>query len=565
MASIFTATGNHRYRPNHGNFGSIWLGYDQQGQETGITTERHALTIAGSGGGKGAALLIPNALRWTDNLLCIDAKGSIAEATWEAREAMGQRVGVIDPFRAANVPDRLRVAVNLLDAIDVTSPHAREDIRAIADGSVIRYKADDATWDNGAVSVLSGMIAYVLDDEAPEGRTLPAVRELLAMHPDTRQEIFEEMAATTRTDALGKMMKAAAAIGLSTTKKNQEFVGGAVDHTEWLDSDAMASVLQSSDFRLSDLKTESVTLFLVLPPKYIADHSRFLRLFVRCALNAAMSSLRGRRTLFMLDECFSLGHIDQIAKAAGLMREYNVHLWTIWQDLGQIITLYGAEGAHTFFGNADAHMFFNLTDGPSLDYVSGRIGKVTLEETGIKPIAAPADKYDWLNGKPEVQANTTARAAYETAMNAYSHAAKTVGSPRLSPDQVRELIGKKDGDKVARSMIVFGKGGDVFNLPLTPYFIKRAEPLPPPTGAALLRLSEQEAQALGGRIYFDWYWAQPAAARVDFVQAWRETFNDLAKWSILAPLALPFVYWKNRKVALMRHAERLEREAAATA
>lgn len=563
MASIFTATGNHRYRPNHGNFGSIWLGYDQQGQETGITTERHALTIAGSGGGKGAALLIPNALRWTDNLLCIDAKGSIAEATWEAREAMGQRVGVIDPFRAANVPDRLRVSVNLLDAIDVTSPHAREDIRAIADGSVIRYKADDATWDNGAVSVLSGMIAYVLDDEAPEGRTLPAVRELLAMHPDTRQEIFEEMAATTRTDALGKMMKAAAAIGLSTTKKNQEFVGGAVDHTEWLDSDAMASVLQSSDFRLSDLKTESVTLFLVLPPKYIADHSRFLRLFVRCALNAAMSSLRGRRTLFMLDECFSLGHIDQIAKAAGLMREYNVHLWTIWQDLGQIITLYGAEGAHTFFGNADAHMFFNLTDAPSLDYVSTRLGTITLADMPSFEMERPVYTDNVLS---EIGQRLYAidREAYNDALGNYRHVVGAfVGKPRLPADELRGMIGKKDGDKVARSMIVFGKGDDVFNLPLTPYFIKRAEPLPPPTGAALLRLSEQEAQALGGKVYFDWYWEQPAAARVDFVQAWRDTFNDLGKWNILAPLALPFVYWKNRKVALTRHATRLRREAAA--
>lgn len=549
MAYKFTDTAGHGYKPNAGKFGSIYLGHDQEGREIGIQTERHAITFAGSGGGKGAALLIPNLLRWQDNALVIDPKGSIAAATWEARERMGQKVAILDPFKVADVPDRLRVSINLLDGIDLESLTAYEDIRAIADGNVIRYKAEDGTWDNGAVTVLAGMIAYVMGDENPEGRTLSAVRQLLTLPPETLQQVFEDMSSASANTAQGRMARAAASIGLSPSKKNQEFVGGAVDHTEWLDGEAMRGITKASSFRMSELKTGNASLFLVLPPRMISEHRRFLRLFVRTALNEAMTSLGGRRCLFILDEFFALGHMDQIAVSMGLMRDYNLHIWPFLQDLEQLLSVYGAKAAHTFFANTDAQIFFNLTDAPSLDYVSMRIGALTAEEVATPlepsdphgPLSEAMRKYplpdvtkwwlqefadgvggskkystvfrntetkkvdflgleteetttsvkkvgDQLNTRQSFIEFTKINQAHADALKKaqYDHAMMSVGKPRLPPDELRELIGKKDGDDVARSMVVFGKGNDVFNLPLSPYFrpfIKQApsiaKPAPP--------------------------------------------------------------------------------------
>ena len=68
-----------------------------------MKTDRHALTVAGSRSGKGAAVIIPNLKRWTDNALVVDPKGEAARETWKERLAMGQAVHVLDPFGVADV------------------------------------------------------------------------------------------------------------------------------------------------------------------------------------------------------------------------------------------------------------------------------------------------------------------------------------------------------------------------------------------------------------------------------------------------------------------------------
>ena len=64
--------------------GRLFLGH-VDGQEVGIGTERHAITIAGAGSGKGTSVIIPNLLKWPHNALVIDPKGEAAEATAEKR------------------------------------------------------------------------------------------------------------------------------------------------------------------------------------------------------------------------------------------------------------------------------------------------------------------------------------------------------------------------------------------------------------------------------------------------------------------------------------------------
>ncbi len=479
--------------------GALFLGRDEGGREIGIKTERHAITIAGARSGKGACQIIPNLLRWDGNSLTIDPSGENVAATWESLEASGRKVVLLDPFHIAereyNVPARLRVSVNLLDTINAESLTVREDIRVIADGLVKRYKVEDGTWDNGAVSVLAGMIAYVAAQPEPEDRTLSNVRFLLTMGEETRESMFAEMHGQT---GFGNLARAAATIGLSKSKKNQEFVGGALDHTEWIDSEPMAALLGSSTFSLAELKSGDVAAFLVLPHEYINEHSRFLRLFVRAAIDAMTKGKGGKRCLFLLDEFFSLGTIDEIAKAAGALPKFGVVLWPFLQDLGQLQQMYGQTLTATFFGNSDAACYFGNTDALTLDVVSRGVGPLTIDEIGAAPMLGEFDdspfgqqcKADWEalyanrlvmgdNRNAEAFSNPYKekwRNAHSDEVAKYNHVRAAVGSPRLSPSDVAALVGRGNTDKVARSMIVFAKQGDILNLKLAPYF----EPAPAP-------------------------------------------------------------------------------------
>lgn len=454
--------------------GDIFLGVDDQGQEIGLETERHAITVAGAGSGKGAAIIIPNLLRWPHAALCIDPKGENAERTYQAREAMGQTVGVLDPFHAADVPERLRVSINVLSGIDPASRTARGDVETIADGLVKRADPRHAQWDDGAAAVLAGVIAYVLADPPPEGASLPLIRRVLLQGKD---DLYADAQRMLACDACGGLARAAGATIMAALESDKgmekDFLGGARRHSAWLDDPAIADVLAASSFNLAALKNGKGTLYLVLPPHYIDSKAAFLRLFVRSALNtmAAGGSGKGGRCLFLLDEFYALGKLDIVAKAAGLMRSYGVSLFPFLQDLGQLQELYGVKGAETFFGNADAHVFFGNSDTVTLQYVSDRIGRLTPDEITTSLPAAPWSRSNDFDSR-----------RYQDEQAAYSHQMRRAGQPRLTPAEVAALVGKGHGANVARSMVVFGKSGESLNLHLAPYF-RPPSPAPLPYSA----------------------------------------------------------------------------------
>lgn len=460
--------------------------------EIGIPSKRHALTIAGARSGKGVGVIIPNLLRWPHNAIVIDPKGEAAEATAEKREAMGQAVHVLDPFHVADVPERFRARFNPLQNLDPTGRTIREDINVITDGLVMRHDPRAGHWDGGAASLIAGVIAQVVDTAPPELRTLPEMRKLLTMPDAAFKALIEEM---STNGAVGNLPASAAARLLRSGTEAPHFISNADENTKWLDSTPIAEVLTDSTFDLADLKTKPTTVYLVLPAHLLNEHGRFLRLFVRSAINAMAKggTKGGHQTLFMLDEFFSLGRIDEIAKSSGLMPGYGVRLWPILQDLSQLSSLYGQE-AGTFFANADVHQFFGNADKETLDYVSHRIGANSLNDIPLPPGAyVPANtniggaissysanskqSYDRMTGA--VVGGTISvfgaaiaaaeQAAHQDAMNKYHREMSKLGKPRIPPDDVAALVQLKS-DVVADGTINFVYGSECYYLHLAPYF-----------------------------------------------------------------------------------------------
>lgn len=479
--SLFTDPSNYPYRA-----GGLFLGLDDQGSEVGITTERHAITIAGAGAGKGACLLIPNALRWPHNLLVVDPKGEVAAASWQAREALGQSVHVLDPFKVADVPDRLRASFNPLSAIDPESPTGREDIEAIADGLIKRSDPKHEEWYDGAASLLAGLMAYTIECAPPDFRNLAGVRELLNQEDEALNVDAQKM---LDAKAFGRLAREAGLTILTALKSEKgmekDFLGAAKRYTKWMDSPPIAAALASSSFNLSDLKTGAASVFLVLPPQYIDTHAAFLRMFVRGGITAMMQdgAKVKKRCLFMMDEFFTLGKLEIVAKSAGLMRGYGLHLWPFLQDLGQLQTLYGEKLAETFFGNADAHIFFGNTDSITLNYVSNQLGNFETSEVNAPPEKKAfkpsywSDHVGWLDGELTGEgklAKDRWDSEQETLHRQHQYAMSRVGKNRVPADKVRSIVSKRDGDTVAQSMIVIAKGGDILNIGLSPYFVKKS-------------------------------------------------------------------------------------------
>ena len=464
--------------------GDLFLGSDggeDGGCAIGIDTDRHAICIAGSRSGKGAGLIIPNLKRWPHNILCIDPKGENAELTYQDREKMGQAVHVLDPFGSADVPDRIRAKFNPLASIDLTSNRARADIADIANGLVVVTDPKHMEWIKGARSILAGIIAYVIADAPPDHRNFASVRNILMLPKETASGAMglwdhaQEMAADERIGGLIRNAGTMLITAMDSAKAiEKDFLGLARTSTDWLDDDSIAECLSDTTFQMADLKTGTVSVFLVLPSDgtFLETYGAFLRLFVKTALNAMGKQQKGKRCLFILDEVYSLGKLDELVDSAGRLPSYGVHLFLFFQNLTQSFKRYDKEGTETFFGNADAHIFFGNTDGTTLDYVSKRMGNFTPNEVVQEPPKKRAYSF-WKDSRffrDERESREIKQANDENLQAGYQHQMKLVGTPRLPPDQVKALVAKMDDDSVASSMIVFGKGDHVFNLQLAPYF-----------------------------------------------------------------------------------------------
>ena len=148
---------------------------------------------------------------------------------------------------------------------------------------------------------------------------------------------------------------------------------------KWLDSVAMSKILGRSDFDLADLKKGKMTVYVVLPPHMLEEHKRFMRLFVNLAIREMSQGERSAKpVLFVLDEFFSLGTMSLMEKAAGLLGGYNVKLWPIVQNLGQLKELY-PNNWETFFSNAGAVQVFAVNDLLTEEYLVRMLGKTVKD------------------------------------------------------------------------------------------------------------------------------------------------------------------------------------------
>lgn len=478
--------------------GQVFLGIDPQNKkETWIELERHVLTVAGSGAGKGSCLIIPNLMAWPHSAVVVDPKGEAAEKTITYRP--GGTAAVLDPFEYADIDPKARHAFNPLDLADNA-----DDVMMIADGLVSTVSDRDPFFDNAARTVIAGVIAFLLEKAPDKERHLANLPGLLddLNNPNDRAQLFTLM---DECRDFGGLSRKAAAYMRREGGKSDSIYTTAADHVSWLASPAMQKLLSAeSSLDLRDLKRKQMTLYLVLPPRYLVTHGPFLRLFVRCALSVMWEKVgaqqKGTPCLFILDEFAALGRINDIRTAALQQgRSYGLHVWPFVIDWGQLESLYGKDGAQTFASAADAITFFGIGDPDTLDMVSHWCGP--MEEQDVAQ--------DWQTAAGRFQASEQRRVNLDAARHApplfsekkrdgrtsgvgvMMNALIALGNQPVAADQklqadldmIRSRIGKprypagllKDmlsaaaGDVSQQLLVFFNRGGYRFIRP-APYF-----------------------------------------------------------------------------------------------
>ncbi len=155
-----------------------------------------------------------------------------------------------------------------------------------------------------------------------------------------------------------------------------------------------------SDFKLGELKTGKMTLYLCLPATRMSTHARWLRLMVMLAIGV-MERIKKKPelpVLFVLDEFAVLGYVQSIETAAGLMAGFGVKLWPILQNVGQLKRHY-PHSWQTFVANAGCVTAFSVSDSETVSALSEFIG-----DTGIvSQVDSGASRAAQLQGTPTLR------------------------------------------------------------------------------------------------------------------------------------------------------------------
>lgn len=387
----------------------LWIGeaFDAEATTLGYTDDRHVTLIAGTRGGKGAGVIVPNLCRWRGSCIVIDPKGENATVTARRRgggsdytEGLGQEVRILDPFGEVPLASSLKARFNPLDVIDPDSDLAVDDAGRIAAAIIVRESKNDPFWEDAARGLVKGLILHVLTCAIfKDIRNLVTVRKLLmegdwlgietAQAAGVKKEDLPSphaflWMAMIRNKAFGGVVSGVGEQMFSMAQKAEKTLSGILEQartsTIFLDGAPMRRLLEKSDFDLSAIKTSprGLTIYLTLPQRYMDTHFRWLRLMVTLALGE-MERIKGRPktghpTLFLLDEFPGLKRMEVIENAVAQAAGFGVKFFFVTQNLPQLKHEYD-ENWETFISNSGLKIFFQVDDHFSRDYLSNLLGE----------------------------------------------------------------------------------------------------------------------------------------------------------------------------------------------
>lgn len=175
----------------------------------------------------------------------------------------------------------------------------------------------------------------------------------------------------------------------------------------YLNDDTVRACISESSFDLNTLRdAKGSSLYIVIPPHRLQTASTLPATLFKGIINVLSSRRESveKRTLFLMDEVAQLGHMRELVAAKTLLRGYGVQVWSFWQDLSQLQSLY-PDAWPTLINNCKVIQAFgcatplmaagleNLFDVPRTDILDLEPDEMILSVYGDDIVTARLPKY----------------------------------------------------------------------------------------------------------------------------------------------------------------------------
>lgn len=356
----------------------------------------HVLTIAATRTGKGVGVVIPNLLIHPGSAVILDPKGENFAVTANKRVKLGNQVFYYDPWEI--VPDlekrkhgsisvnAKRACINPLDIIGQRDRDMLDKALMLASSLIVRTSDKDSFFYNEAETFLARLIVFVCA-KYPKGnphRSLVEVRKLLNYNLISLQATISSDSVVLTCPPVEELIKWIERNIKAKSKSTNNVIDMAQQATTFLSSHMVANSLKESNIDIMRMKLDPTSLYLILDTNKILFNEDVYKPLVRlivttCFCAASIREQPVHPMLFMLDEVAQLGTLQYLPKLLAIYAGMGVVVWTIWQSLAQIKSLYDKD-AETITGNCSIQQYFGVNDTETAELICKMAGKTTIFE-----------------------------------------------------------------------------------------------------------------------------------------------------------------------------------------
>ena len=380
--------------------------------------------MGGSGSGKSAAYVIPNAYQLLGSYVFTDPKGELYDKSADYFRSKGYDVKILNLVNPQN-SDGYNPLIHIESEIDV-------DIIA---NTIVKGQNDivtqvDPFWDDMAEMLLKALIYYLLATRPEEEQSLSSCAELVrAANNSGSGNLLTELMNALPYDHPARMFYKS--IEIAPEKTYSSILSSLQSKLGKFDSREIAELTSTNTIDFPEIGKKKTVLYVISSDTHSAYDFLLTIFFSQMIQRLYDSADKNGGTLdlptyFILDEFANIGKIPDFDKKISTSRSRKISFSVILQSLDQLEAVY--EKSHeTIIGNCDTTIFLGSNSQKTVEYYSKELGERTISRDSW---SVNKDKHMWKQG--------------------FQKSDQVMARPLMTPDELRRL----DSDLC----IIFEKG-----------------------------------------------------------------------------------------------------------
>lgn len=386
--------------------GAVSLGQIRKKGRTGgsikLPGPSHVLMFATTESGKNQRFIFENLMTYDGPLVCLDPKGENYDRSAAARQAHG-RIFKFAPWDSDS---------DCFNPLDFVQDY--DDCFVLANLLVPKPTWGEKFWTETAQAITAGLIFYLKKCAPPEKQHMEELLDLFNLPAqDMDNFVFDMMEHEIKEirrlgnnirDLDDKMRKSIWQTGrtelnawaspriANVTRTTSQ----GLNPTEIVER-ARLSEREGDDVDVEDRQGGTDSVYICVPPDKIVPYAQLLRVVFGMMLVQLTKKLPvherdappRRSFLFLIDEVAQLGYMDILERMMPIARGYDLRLWLVFQNIGQLKEKYPESGS--ILENAHAQVFFGDMRAETAAYLSKELGNRTDIHGRVTPAVPPSD------------------------------------------------------------------------------------------------------------------------------------------------------------------------------